>query len=1343
MRIEQYFLMTDYSLWEARETLLMALLDKHQLNFNIHKDAKHLMEDIEKRFEVKSSSSTSPTTQNIAFVSSQNIDSTNESVSPITSVSATSTKVLVSALPNVDNLSDAVIYSFFASQSNSPHVMVSVAMIRAFRQMKNQQTMPSWHSPPQVLPVMIMSSESDVSMPTSLVHDMYKLGEGYHVVPPPSKPDLVFYDSPTASEIVPNVLNVEPSTIKPNKDLSQTNRPFAPIIKDWVSDSEDESEGKPMPTQKAPSFVQTTKHVKTPMPFVKPVEYPTPAKNFRKDTPKSRGHRHSWNRKACFVCKSLTYLIKDCDYYKKKMGNPHQALKDKGVIDSGCSRHMTGNIPYLSEFEEINESYVTFGGNPKGGKITGKGIKREFSVARTLQQNVIAKKKNRTLIEAARTMLANSLLHILFWAEAVNTTCYVQNRVLVTKPHNKTPYELLLGKTPSIGFLRPFGCHVTIINTLDPLGKFNGKADEGFLVGYSVSSKAFKETAFVQQYVLLPLWSNGSKDPQNIDANATFDVKEPELNTNGVNDASTPVSAVEPNSTNSINNFNVVGPFNNAVSLNFELGGKSSFVDPSQYPDDPNMPALEDITYSNDEEDVGAEADFSNLETNITGSPIPTTRVHKDHPVTQIIGDLSLSPQTRSMARMVKEVHQALYDPSWIEAMQEELFQFKMQKEEGINYEEVFAPVARIEAIRLFLAYASFMGFMVYQIDVKNAFLYGTIKEEVYVCQPPRFEDPDYPDKVYKVVKALYGLHQALRAWYETLANYLLENSFQKGNIDQTLFIKKQKASTPIDTKKPLLKDPDGEDVDVHIYRSMIGSLMYLTSSRPDIMFAVYACARFQVTPKASHLHAVKRIFRGSHETFQCQPITFQIDFSGSDQIQTPQYPDIHLSSQETSDEVFQANHSIQNEESFENSSNKIVVSSSNPEEPSQDSDIHQLIEECSTEIFKEQKQSMEDTMLELVKICQEKEFLCIHDNVNDLIESDLNSKLLAINSQRLKKEQQEVKNVVEQPGERENRITPILLTKEPEHLLSMGYEHLSITPERESDEVTESNGENLLPIPSECEVALEDKRECDVPISENSPVCDNHSDTFSDFKIDDDISVYDDDFEDIEYIKASLPDSEIVSVEEESGVEVENIQDNEKVDFEDISQIQDIVLREKLLSITRLICNIESLNDNSTPNLVLNSFESDNSLLDNFSPKFETFCDHSKETRSGNTTHADNSLLEYDSFCFEIKLDQEMLINLVKNDIPDNSSNDPLLEEADLFLAVDNSIPSGIENFADDPEGEPPDAETDAGEEIPVVINNKDEDVDYSSFIFIFVKVFSLLSAESEDTIFDPSISD
>nr|GEV01317.1 reverse transcriptase domain-containing protein [Tanacetum cinerariifolium] len=314
----------------------------------------------------------------------------------------------------------------------------------------------------------LISFESDVSMPPSPVHDRYQSGKGYHAIPPPytgtfmpPKPDLVFHDAPTTNKIVPTVFNVEPSTTKPNKNLSQSNRPSALIIEDWVSDSEDESEGEPMPTRKAPSFVQTSEHVKNPRPSVKPVEHSTPATNLRKDISNTRRIKHNLNRKACFVCKSLTHLIKNCDYYEQKMvnkphvvptsvltrsrlvpltaarpvstpvpktnvkhhrsatqvvnkphspirrtinhnqspktsnfhqkvttvkakqvnvvqgvkgtwGNPQHALKDKGVIDNGCSRHMTRNISYLFDFKEINRGYVAFGGNPKGGKITGK-----------------------------------------------------------------------------------------------------------------------------------------------------------------------------------------------------------------------------------------------------------------------------------------------------------------------------------------------------------------------------------------------------------------------------------------------------------------------------------------------------------------------------------------------------------------------------------------------------------------------------------------------------------------------------------------------------------------------------------------------------------------------------------------------------------------------------------------------------------------------------------------------------------------------------------------------------------------------------------------------------------
>ncbi|GJT09623.1 putative reverse transcriptase domain-containing protein [Tanacetum coccineum] len=312
-----------------------------------------------------------------------------------------------------------------------------------------------------------------------------------------------------------------------------------------------------------------------------------------------------------------------------------------------------------------------------------------------------------------------------------------------------------------------------------------------------------------------------------------------------------------------------------------------------------------------------------------------------------------LSSEKLPLKKEPKKIYEALQDDSWVQAMQEELLQFKLQqvwvfvdlpygiKEEGIDYDEVFALVARIEAIRLFLAFASFMGFIVYQMDVKSSFLYGTIDEEVYVSQPAGFVDPDHPKKVYKVVKALYGLHQAPRAWYATLSTFLEKHGYKRGTIDKTLFIKRDKkdimlvqvyvddiifgstkkswcdefealmksrfqmssmgeltfflglqvkqnkagifisqdkyvaeilkkfdlvnvkiAITPMETKVALTKDEEAVDVDVHLYRSMIGSLMYLTASRPDIMYAVCVCSRFQVTPKTSHLNAVKRIFK-------------------------------------------------------------------------------------------------------------------------------------------------------------------------------------------------------------------------------------------------------------------------------------------------------------------------------------------------------------------------------------------------------------------------------------------------------------------------------------------------
>nr|GFA65711.1 ribonuclease H-like domain-containing protein [Tanacetum cinerariifolium]GFA70987.1 ribonuclease H-like domain-containing protein [Tanacetum cinerariifolium] len=429
------------------------------------------------------------------------------------------------------------------------------------------------------------------------------------------------------------------------------------------------------------------------------VETSIPAANHKIAIPKPKINGNYNNRQACFVCKSLTRLIKDCNYYDQKvaqtparnhaqrgnhqqyvrmtfpnpqrhvvptavltqsklvllsaarqvttvvsptnvtrprqartvvtkphspprrninhslshkasnfplkvtatkalMGNPQHALKDKRVIDSGCSRHMTGKMSYLSDFEEINGGYVTFIGNPKGVKIYGKGkirtgkldfddvyfVKelkfRLFSVSQMCdKKNIVLFTDTECLVLSHEFNLSDEnqvLLRVpkennMYNVDLKNIvpsrdlTCLFANAtldesnlwVLVTKPQNKTLYELLLGKTPSIGFMRPFGCPVTILNTLDPLGKFDGKADEGFLIVYSVSSKAFRvfnsririvqETLHinflenkpnvaekagednVQQYVLFPIWPSGSKNPQNTNDDVAFSGKEHEF----------------------------------------------------------------------------------------------------------------------------------------------------------------------------------------------------------------------------------------------------------------------------------------------------------------------------------------------------------------------------------------------------------------------------------------------------------------------------------------------------------------------------------------------------------------------------------------------------------------------------------------------------------------------------------------------------------------------------------------------------------------------------------------------------------------------------------------------
>ncbi|GKB54091.1 putative ribonuclease H-like domain-containing protein [Tanacetum coccineum] len=310
-----------------------------------------------------------------------------------------------------------------------------------------------------------------------------------------------------------------------------------------------------------------------------------------------------------------------------------------------------------------------------------KRIKREFSVARTPQQNRVAETKNRTLIEAAKTMLADSLLPTTFWAEAVNTAYYVQNKVLVTKPHNKILYELLHGRPHSISFIRPFRCPVTILNTLDPLGKFDEKADEGFLVGYSINSKAFRDNVDAvptQQYILLPLLYDS---PQSSEDAVTDDASK--TNKKPVNEGERNGQEKEGGDSNKegdqnvqdfraeLDNFLVQQKEGYATNTNrvstvspsVSAAGQS-FDNANDLTTDPLMPDLEDtadllntsiFSGAYNDEDKGVEANLNNLETTLNVSHIPTTRIHKDHPKDQIIGDINSATQTRRMTKISEE----------------------------------------------------------------------------------------------------------------------------------------------------------------------------------------------------------------------------------------------------------------------------------------------------------------------------------------------------------------------------------------------------------------------------------------------------------------------------------------------------------------------------------------------------------------------------------------------------------------------------------------------------------------------------------------------------------------
>ncbi|GJS22610.1 putative ribonuclease H-like domain-containing protein [Tanacetum coccineum] len=738
-------------------------------------------------------------------------------------------------------------------------------------------------------------------------------------------------------------------------------------------------------------------------------------------------------------------------------GNPKILLQDHAVVDRGCSSHMTGNKAYLSDYEDFNGGFVAFRSDPKGGKITGKGKIRTANLdfddvyfVDELKFNLFSvsqmcDKKNSVLFTKTECLILSPSFKLLD-----------ESQVVLRAPRKDDVYSLDLKN---------------IVPSGDSLGKFDGKSDEGYLLGYSTTSKAFrvynkrtkrveenlhidfledqpnvagtgpnwmfdldfltntmnyipvsvenqvnvdagtqdsyvagssgKDKEPTQEYILLPLHPHRTRIlvedvadkegqhqmtedeqvlhdelekmiAQEVVAKALDDAtrqafEEEKRNiasqkraaqATSINKLSTGRSSVSTATTLYVSAASTPTGANAGESSFVYLGGKllidASTPPNADLPIDPNMPDLEDDSdaFSNDgifnraydDENVGAVADFNNMDDTINVSPIPTLRIHKDHPKDQILGDPKLAIQTRGKIQKVssaqqalvsyiskqnrtnhkdhqncllacflsqeepKNISQALQDESWVKAMKRNFYSSNYRRfgyllichllkrqlaQSGSSRIKRMKEALLIEAIRLFLAFASYMGFTVYQMDVKSAFLYGTIKEEVRgTIDKTLFIKKNKSDimlvQVY-VDDIIFGstkksmciefedcMHKrfqmssmgeltfffGLQVKQQLDGIFISQDKYVADILKKFDFCSIKTATTPIESNKPLVKDEDGVDVDVHVYRSMIGSLIYLTALRPDIMFNVCACARFQVTPKALYLNAVKRIFR-------------------------------------------------------------------------------------------------------------------------------------------------------------------------------------------------------------------------------------------------------------------------------------------------------------------------------------------------------------------------------------------------------------------------------------------------------------------------------------------------
>nr|GEX12090.1 hypothetical protein [Tanacetum cinerariifolium] len=623
----------------------------------------------------------------------------------------------------------------------------------------------------------------------------------------------------------------------------------------------------------------------------------------------------------------------------------------------------------------------------------------------------VVERRNRRLVEAARTMLIFSHAPLFLWAEAIATVCFTQNRSIIHRRFNKTPYELINGRKPDISFLHVFGALCYPKNDREDIGKLGAKCDIGFFIGYSANSYAYRvynrrtkkitETMNVlfDELSVMAFEQRSSKprlnsmtygqissgfdltyapstittqQPSEGELDLLFEAmyhdyiggqlsatartilpgQEPQVRQSST--ASTTIADTAPTPTNSSSlatNISITSQDVNELNSNAMVDG-NGFVNP----------------FANSSTSATASSSLQNvdpLNMHTFYQPYPHEfQWTKDNPLEQVIGEPSRPVLTRNQLRSdgdmcmldvwvlvsasdnisplsLKWLFKNKHDEEQIVIKNKSRLVVRGYcQEEGIDFEESFAPVARMEAIRIFLAYAGHKLFTVFQMDMKTAFLHGSLKDDVYVCQPEGFIDTDHPSHVYKLKKALYGLKQAPRAWYDELSKFLLQNHFFKGIIDPTLFIRRfhddilvvqvyvddiifgsthpryiqlffnlmksrfemsmmgemtfflglqvnqspcgifinqskyvleilnkyrmescDPVGTPMDIKDKLDLDQNGTSVDATKYRSMIGALMYLTSSRPDIVHATCLCARYQAKPTEKHLKEVKRIF--------------------------------------------------------------------------------------------------------------------------------------------------------------------------------------------------------------------------------------------------------------------------------------------------------------------------------------------------------------------------------------------------------------------------------------------------------------------------------------------------